>query len=199
MKRGMIILGLLIIGSILFQGVVKKSTDSVGQWPYKSVWTDGVFEVREYSKAIMASVEHNGDIDVARNDAFRDLAGYIFGGNDRKEEIAMTAPVVMNESDGGMSMRFVMPIEYDVSELPEPDNKDVLIEEQDGFIAASIAFDGFANERDFEKKADELMAWCKQNAIEIMGEPLYLGYDPPFKLIDRLNEVIVKVESRPVK
>ena len=39
------------------------------------------------------------------------LAGYIFGGNDREQKIAMTSPVVM-EMDSTMTMKFLVPAQY---------------------------------------------------------------------------------------
>jgi hypothetical protein len=59
------------------------------------------------AKTSLASNSFNG----AGSDGFRSIAGYIFGGNNKNQKIAMTAPVVMNLGDSA-SMNFVMPSAY---------------------------------------------------------------------------------------
>ena len=49
-------------------------------------------QIREYDPVIYASVTSKDN-----NNMFRILAGYIFGGNDSNQKIAMTAPVHMQE------------------------------------------------------------------------------------------------------
>src|SRR5271169_2308563 len=73
--------------------------------------------------------------DNPRNEAFRAIAGYIFGANKGRQKIdmtapveitssgqkiAMTAPVEAQSSDKGLVMRFFMPAEYSREQLPEP-------------------------------------------------------------------------------
>lgn len=70
---------------------------------FESIKKEGDFEVRQYRGFIVAETFVKGDMDEAGSDAFRAIAGYIFGGNisvDSKasEKIAMTAPVVMEKS-----------------------------------------------------------------------------------------------------
>lgn len=97
-----------------------------------------------------------------------------------------------------MAMRFVMPNEYDMNELPRPNDDKVIIAEMTGFTAVSVAFDGFASPSDYDEQTKVLLEWCQQNGLDVIGEPIYLGYDPPFKLTDRLNEVIVEIDPRSI-
>ena len=70
---------------------------------FESIKKEGDFEVRQYRGFIVAETFVKGDMDEAGSDAFRAIAGYIFGGNisvasKASEKIAMTAPVMMEKS-----------------------------------------------------------------------------------------------------
>ena len=60
---------------------------------FKSILHEGAFEVRDYASLVVAEVTVSGDQKEAASRGFRLLAGYIFGGNKRRQSIAMTAPV----------------------------------------------------------------------------------------------------------
>lgn len=60
---------------------------------FKTVMSDGAFEVRDYPSLVVAEVTVTGEQKEAASKGFRLLAGYIFGGNRRRQSIAMTAPV----------------------------------------------------------------------------------------------------------
>ena len=49
------------------------------------------------------------------------LAGYIFGGNDKEEKIAMTSPVAMSLKDS-TTMLFLVPKKYTRDNLPVPND-----------------------------------------------------------------------------
>jgi hypothetical protein len=53
-------------------------------------------EVRQYDAHIAAQARLKGDHKTVQGDLFRVLAGYIFGKNSTQEDIAMTAPVVID-------------------------------------------------------------------------------------------------------
>lgn len=52
------------------------------------------YEIREYPEHIVAQTTVGGSYTESMGDGFRIVAGYIFGGNTKKESIAMTAPVL---------------------------------------------------------------------------------------------------------
>ncbi len=60
---------------------------------FRTVVREGAFEIRDYPALVVAEVTVTGDQKEAAGKGFRLLAGYIFGGNRRKQSIAMTAPV----------------------------------------------------------------------------------------------------------
>jgi hypothetical protein len=57
------------------------------------------YDIREYAPYIEARVKVTGEYREAMTSGFRILAGYIFGGNTRKQSIAMTAPVTEQQSE----------------------------------------------------------------------------------------------------
>ena len=85
------------------------------------------FEVRKYVDTIQARVSTDGMNYGESSRPFRRIAGYIFGGNERQQSIAMTAPVHMWGSGEESLMAFTMPSEHTVSytHLPLPTNREV--------------------------------------------------------------------------
>ena len=88
----------------------------------------------------------SGRYDGNEDNGFRTVAGYIFGGNQAQQKIAMTAPVIMNMSDSNASMSFVMPSQYQMEELPTPNSNKVQITQQAALVLAVIRFGGFASQ-----------------------------------------------------
>lgn len=124
---------------------------------------------------------------------FNKLARYIFGGNEENKQIAMTSPVHMDLGDSVSTMAFVMPSQYDKAELPKPINQEVKIETTQAEHVAVIAFGGFANSRKIKKYQAKLRSALDQKGISYYGNFRYLGYNPPFQLFKRRNEIIVSV------
>ena len=58
---------------------------------------EGAFEVRSYPALVAAEGSVTGTRDEASSAGFKLLAGYIFGGNTRRQSISMTAPVVQSK------------------------------------------------------------------------------------------------------
>jgi hypothetical protein len=113
-------------------------------------------EIRQYPKRIVAetTVEASKS-DNPRGEAFRAIAGYIFGANKggRKidmtapveitpsgKTIAMTAPVEVKSSDSSLVMRFFVPAEYLREQLPEPSDPRVELIELPPTTVAVLQF-----------------------------------------------------------
>ena len=107
---------------------------------YKAVLKEGSFEVRDYPPLVVAEVTVSGDQKEAASKGFRLLAGYIFGGNTRRQSIAMTAPVAQAQTSEKIAMtapvtqiqnanawvvRFTMPKGYSLDTLPQPNDPQV--------------------------------------------------------------------------
>jgi len=154
---------------------------------------DGI-EIRKYAPATFSFVTLNVDnYDQGSSMGFRKLAGYIFGGNQRQEKIAMTSPVEM-AMDTMMVVKFMVPAKYNMEDLPTPNNKEVRFVEQPERIVAAIRFSGFANDEKIARYREQLKVVLNQNGLSYDGEFSFLGYNSPFDLINRRNEVIVSID-----
>ena len=171
------------------------SDRKTAQQPYKSILKEGDFEVRFYEEALLATVaapdkSFRGDA----NGNFRKLAGYIFGNNQQKENIGMTAPVHLSQNDTGSTMSFVMPQRYSTKNLPVPADPSIKISTMPAGHFAVLNFGGFASEDKIVGKINLLQEWLKSKNYKVIGKPTYLGYNPPYQLFGRHNEVIVEIE-----
>ena len=150
-------------------------------------------EIRRYPKMVVAKTYlADSSFDNNRSIGFRTIANYIFGGNDRGQQIAMTAPVVMDMSDTA-SMYFVMPSQYQAQELPRPNSGRVRIEEEAEKHLIVLRFGGFASDSRIRRKCERLSKIIQENGIQTKGDFLYMGYNAPWDLINRRNEVAVEV------
>ena len=158
---------------------------------YSVLHKDGEFEIRRYEPAIMASVEMPGSYSSMSSTGFRELAGYIFGGNDEQMKIAMTAPVHVSTADSTSTMSFVMPSNYHIEELPEPESQKIRLHETGMAVTASISFGGYANDKIILKKTEELRELLRSRGIHYKDDFPFLGYNPPYRIINRHNEIVV--------
>jgi hypothetical protein len=122
------------------------------------------------------------------------VANYIFGGNQQKQKIAMTAPVIMNMSDTDASMSFVMPSQYQLSDLPSPNSAAVSLVSQDSMKLAVLRFGGFSSDEKIAKHAQILTQVLEKNNIRTKGSLLYMGYNAPWDVINRRNEVAFQID-----
>ena len=113
------------------------SAVAVEEPKFKTVLKDGPFEIRDYPALTVAEVTVSGGQWSAANKGFRLLAGYIFGGNSRRQSIPMTAPVVQEragqkipmtapvtqtQEPEGWVVRFIMPAGSTPETLPSPND-----------------------------------------------------------------------------
>ena len=155
----------------------------------EKAWEAEQIEIRAYAPRIMAVTGMNEDSD----SGFRVLAGYIFGGNAEEQKIAMTAPVQQTMA-GEKEMAFMMPAEYAVKDLPQPEDQRVSFREAPAYTAAVIQFSGWASAEKADENWQQLRRFLIKEGIEIVGAPTLNQYDPPWTLpFLRRNEIIVPV------
>lgn len=183
-----IIAGVFIISQIYFT-MAKTETQ-----PYQIINTDKDFEIRKYPAATMATISM--DVKTYKelsSSGFSKLASYIFGSNESKKKIAMTSPVHMDINDSMSSMSFVMPADYNIDNLPKPNDSTIRIETSADEYVAAIQFGGYANDEEIKKYARKLEDALKESGIIYYGNFRFLGYNAPFQLLGRRNEIIVNV------
>ncbi|WP_294541983.1 heme-binding protein [uncultured Rhodoblastus sp.] len=178
---------------------------------YKLSFKQGDIEIRDYQPAIAAEVTVAGERREAANKGFRLLAGYIFGGNTRRqnidmtapvaqqkasEKIAMTAPVTQTPEEGAWVIRFTMPSNYTLETLPEPIDPRVKLRKIAPARLAVIRFSGLAGAADVEAKTAELVAFTKARHLRAIGPASLAQYNPPWTpWFMRRNEVMIQVEN----
>ncbi|MDA7691134.1 heme-binding protein [Methylophilaceae bacterium] len=179
---------------------------------FKIILKDGKFEIREYAPKIIAQVEVFGDFDDASSKGFKILADYIFGNNiskDGNSRIEMTAPVEMEPLSQKMNMAkpvltegndntwivsFIMPNEFTLETLPEPNDKNIKISSLPKEKYAVIVFSGLVRESSYQKKENLLNQFIKIKKLKTSGEIKIARYNPPWTLpFFRRNELMIKV------
>jgi hypothetical protein len=143
-------------------------------------------EIREYDPQIRATSQMGQE-----NRSFGVLSEYIFGNNDRSEQIGMTAPVVTH----GDKMSFIMPKRYNLESLPKPLNDQIEIDQVQKCKVAVIRFSGFTSPKKMDEEAEKLLMALESNEIRTKGEPFLMRYNPPWTLpFLRRNEVALEVK-----
>lgn len=188
------VIGMVIL-IVLFQSFIIMPTNKTEQQKYSLVREYKGFEIRFYPSATIATI--NSDAKTYRDlsgPGFRKLAGYIFGGNEANKKISMTAPVQMDINDSVSSMSFVMPSEYTIENLPKPNDPNVIFKNTADEYVAVIRFGGYASDNDLKFYSEKLQNLLKENSITSYGNFRFYGYNPPYQIIDRRNEIVVTVE-----
>ena len=195
MKLLKITTAVLLVVFIISQIYITMSIFKTEQQKYTLLQSIGDMEIRFYPSATLATIQMNARSYKELSSAgFRKLAGYIFGGNAANKNISMTAPVHMDIKETGSSMSFVMPEAYNTENLPKPtDSKIVLTESGDEYVAA-IRFGGYSSDEKIKENTEKLKTILMNKGIVHHGNFRYLGYNPPYQLFGRKNEIIVTVE-----
>ena len=131
---------------VLFALLVSPLTmaDDIEEPHWDLLDTLGKVEVRHYAPSVQAVTELSSSAGTSKG--FRRLAGYIFGGNERSQSIAMTAPVQETLTDGNPLMAFTMPSEHTLEDLPAPNDERVsLVSVPARTVAAGYGVEGGEN------------------------------------------------------
>jgi len=202
----------IIVGLIIIWSLVGYFTSNAEQAKYSVITKANGYEIRNYPAHIVAQtvvegVSVNGD---AFNKGFTIIAGYIFGGNVKKQSIAMTAPVVAQGSSEKIAMTvpvtgkaegnsqvisFVMPSGYTLETLPTPNDSRIKLVEVPEQKIAALTFSWYRTDTRFEKMKNQLFADLARDNVTVIGTPIYAGYNPPWTppWMNR-NEIMVQVQ-----
>ncbi len=161
---------------------------------YEVIKSENDYEIRLYPPVTLATISMNVDkYKELSSPGFRKLATYIFGGNNANKKINMTSPVHMDINDSLSTMSFVMPSNYNKDNLPLPNDASVAIESTLEQCVAAIRFSGYADDAKIKKYAAILESALRENGTEFYGNFRFLGYNAPYQLLGRKNEIIVNV------
>ena len=185
---------IFIVGQLIFM----KTTSNIEMYSYKVLKKYDQFEIRKYGQANFSYVTMVTDsYQESSGNGFKSLAGYIFGGNEKKESIAMTSPVVVN-LDKTVTMQFMIPSKYHLDDLPKPNNPDVKFKTENEKYVAAIAFGGWSNDKKIAEYTAKLKMLLSEKGIKHFNNFSYFGYNPPFQLINRRNEIAVEIDINSV-
>lgn len=194
MKPILIILSILIAGVLLVQLYAMKSQKDIEVYSYTLVKAYDDFEVREYEASLFTSVKlPTNDFKEASSKGFSVLAGYIFGGNDKEQQIAMTSPVSMSLEDS-MIMMFMVPKELRRDELPLPNSNEISFKEEPARTVAAITFGGWSDSNKIESYKQKLISALQKEGLSYTDKFFFLGYNAPYEMTNRRNEVIVELD-----
>jgi hypothetical protein len=186
----------------------------VEQADYKVVKRAHGYELRTYPAHIVAQTIVRGPYGQSLSDGFRILAGYIFGGNTKRESIAMTAPVVARkggtdaateriamtapvvatEKDDSLVISFGMPRSYTLETLPTPNDDRVHIVAIPAKTFAVMRFSWYRSDARVRRMQQKLLAALARDSVATDGSPAYAGYNAPWTppWMNR-HEVLVEV------
>jgi len=194
MKTVLIILGTILVVFLVAQVVYYfKVQSGIESYPYKVVKSYDKFEIRSYEASLFTSVKLNSsDYKKSSSEGFSVLAGYIFGGNETNEKISMTSPVSMSLEDS-TTMMFMVPKKFKKEDLPKPNRSNIEFKEEPAKTVAAIGFGGWANSKKIETYKNKLKKVLDAEGIAHTNKFYFFGYNAPFEIIKRRNEIIVEL------
>ncbi len=161
---------------------------------YKTIFSKNNFEIRNYDPVMKARTFSKTD-----NNNFMKLFRYISGNNQENQKIAMTTPVHMQESlsekEKKYTMRFVMPSKYTMNDLSKPNDSRIVMEKVDKKKYAAITYSGYNNSTKFSFNSTKLRRVVDENNISYKDNPIYLGYDAPYKVWGRKNDILFELSE----
>ena len=201
----------IVIAIIVLWSAWGYFSSRVEQAEYSVIKKMSGYEIRKYPAHIVAETTVEGNYQDALNEGFRIVAGYIFGNNSKKQSISMTAPVI--EQGAGSEkismtapvlattqgeshvISFGMPHSQTLQTLPEPGDSRVKIVEIPAKQFAVIKFSWLRTNEIIEKMETKLLKFLSQDNVEVLGSPMYAGYNAPWTppWMTR-NEVMVEIK-----
>tara|TARA_Y100001958_G_C21080422_1_gene436934 strand:- start:204 stop:695 length:492 start_codon:yes stop_codon:yes gene_type:complete len=131
----------------------------------------------------------------SRKNGFANLFGYISGKNGKNKKIAMTTPVYLKKEDNIEVMEFILPRSYNNKNTPMSLSSEVLVYESNPDYYLALKFGGYAFQSIVNKTSRELKIIANENNIQIVGEPILLVYNSPYKIFNRRNEILYKISE----
>ena len=178
----------------LLIGSFSHMASSIEEPVYEVVMETGDVEIRRYEPTIQAVTVLPGKS--SSSEGFKRLAGFIFGGNEREQSIAMTAPVQETLGEDTPTMAFTLPAQYSLEDLPAPADSQVTLQAVPARTVAVVTFSGWATTSKVARYERQLRETLKLDAIETLGNSSLNQYNPPWTLpFLRRNEIMIEVSG----
>ncbi len=193
MKILLILTGIVVLAFAVVQFFAMRGQNNIETYPYTVDKKYDTFEIRSYEASLFTSVKlSTNEYKKASSKGFSILAGYIFGGNEREEKIAMTSPVAMSLEDS-VTMMFMVPKKFKKETLPQPNQSRIEFREEPAKTVAAITFGGWSDDEKIQKYKQQLEAALDAEGITYTNRFYFLGYNPPYEVFNRKNEIIVEL------
>ena len=172
--------GLILIP--LLSGCSVFGVNSVEEARYDVLQLEDKYEVRLYQPMVVVETVVEDDFDNAGDIAFRRLFNYISRENAASSKIAMTAPVIANQTDAdtgekidmtvpvleerkgkGWRYMFVLPADYSMETAPAPLDENVKLSTIPRKKVAVIRFSGFRDEKIINEKPTTEVQYIKED------------------------------------
>jgi hypothetical protein len=194
MKLLYILIGLIALAFLVVQFFAIRAQHNIETYPYTVIKEYPSFEIRQYQPGLFTSVRLPGNsFKEVSGKGFSVLAGYIFGGNDKNEKIAMTSPVGMSLEDS-MTMMFLVPKKFKREALPIPNQEGIEFKEIPAKKMAAIRFGGWASDEKIARYRKKLTKAMAAEGIAHSGKFHFFGYNAPYEVFLRRNEVVVELK-----
>jgi len=194
MKILIILFAVIITAFGITQLFASQGQKNIETYPYVVKKKYDTFEIRTYEATLFTSVKlSTNGYENSSSKGFSILAGYIFGNNDRNEKISMTSPVAMTLEDS-MTMMFMVPKNLDKEMLPKPNQPNIEFKEEPAKTLAAISFGGWANDDKIEAYKQKLKLALDAEGIAYSNRFYFFGYNAPYEIINRKNEVLVELQ-----
>ena len=193
MKIISILFVIILIAVVIVQLYFVFVQRNIETYPYEVKKKYERFEIRSYEATLFTAVKlSTKGFKNSSSKGFSMLAGYIFGKNERNEKISMTSPVSMSLEDS-TTMMFMVPKKLNKSMLPKPNQTGIEFKEEPAKTLAAIQFSGWANDAKIEKYKQNLKAALNKEGIQYSDKFYFFGYNAPFEIFNRKNEVLVEI------
>lgn len=182
--------------NVPFTEMLKSIPGAVGirleeELPFKVIRKIGELEVREYQPFTLAQVRYEGKYEDGSGEAFRKLAGFIFGNNDKNKKTPMTVPVFIDKDGSGWVMSFYLGEE---AENLLPMDSSIAIQHMPQKTVAVMTYSGNFDQEMMEAASVELLTATRKAGLPPISDVWWAMFDQPASLpFTKRNEVLVKV------
>jgi len=163
---------------------------------FKEDYNSTAYEIRTYEPSKWVSTTITGiNYLEAAEEGFDRLFAYIQGENVQHKKIPMTVPVINTVIPGTgpvcatkFTFSFFVPFEFQKN-TPKPTSPDLFLSELPEQKVYVRVYPGFTSQKRFIEEAQELAAAL--NSTQTYDKSMYYlaGYDSPFHLFNRHNEI----------
>ncbi len=151
------------------------------------------FEIRDYPALNLVTSPMEAD---GIQGGFGALFGFITGNNQSGAKLAMTAPVLIDNTTQQKRMSFILPKGTAQNGIPQPLDAGLRLGQLPPERYAVFRFKGGRSAQNEKNAIEKLHAWMETQRLKGKGVPFLAYYDPPWTPVFlRRNEVLIRIEK----